>query len=300
LDWNDLRYFLAIARLGTLAGAARELGVDHTTVGRRLAALETALGARLYTRGPEGYALTEAGAAILPNVEAIAHEVEAIARRATADAKVEGKVRLSVADSVSGYFVAMVSQLQARHPGLVVEIVSGHRLVDIRRGEADLAVRFGVAGDPELVVRKIGRVGWSLYGAPAYLDRRGRPTDPANLSGHDVVTVDDAPPHAPVAQWLAQHAGSVRVVMRGNTVSAVVDAAVAGMGLALLPCFAADQQPGLTRLHPGPTAARDILLVAHPDLVRAARLRVTMDFIAETFTRDRAAWSGELPGSGSG
>jgi DNA-binding transcriptional LysR family regulator len=293
LDWNDLRYFLAIARAGSLAAAARELGVDHTTVGRRLAALEATLGARLFTRGPTGLTLTEAGADVLPSVEAIAQQVDAVARRATGgDTRVQGKVRLSVADSLTGYFVPILSQLQVQHPDLMVEILSANRLLDIRRGEADLAVRFGEAGDPDLVARKIGLVGWSIYAAPAYLARKGRP-DPMNLAGHDVVGIEEILPHTPAAQWLARHAAEVRVVMRGNTISAVVEATVAGMGLAPLPCFAADKEPGLTRLFPQLIGARDILLVGHPDLVRAARMRVTMDFIAAAFARDRAAWAGE-------
>jgi DNA-binding transcriptional LysR family regulator len=301
LDWNDLRYFLAIARLGTLAAAARELGVDHTTVGRRLTALETALGARLFVRGPEGFTLTEAGAGILPNAETVAVQMDAIARRATAgDARLEGKVRLTVADSVTSYFVPMLSRLRERHPELVVEILSANRVLDIRRGEADLGVRFGDPGDPDLIARKLGQVGWSVYAAPSYLARKGRPQAPDDLSGHDVVAIDDLLPRAPAALWLARHAASVRVVMRGNTIDAVTEAAVAGIGLAPLPCFVGSREPGLVRLFPDLIGARDILLVAHPDLVGAARVRVTMDCIAELFTRDRAQWAGDAGDAGDG
>src|SRR5450432_2411088 len=131
LDWNDFRYFLAIARAGTLAGAARELSVEHTTVGRRLAALEGALGARLFLRGPDGLAATSAGRAVLPLAEEIAARVEAIERRVSGDdGRIEGTVRISTSEAVSGYLVRAFTALRERLPGLLVEILSGNHAAD--------------------------------------------------------------------------------------------------------------------------------------------------------------------------
>src|SRR5262249_41615405 len=143
VDWNDLRYFLAIARAGTLVGAGRELGVEHTTVSRRLAALETTLGTRLFVRGPEGLLLTGAGTDILPCAEAVAAQIEAIERRISGgDSRVEGVVRLAIPESMNQYTMQMLAALRERYPALRVEVLTDNRAFDLRRGEADVALRF--------------------------------------------------------------------------------------------------------------------------------------------------------------
>src|SRR4051794_11556983 len=131
-DWNDFRYFLAIARAGTLAGAGRALGVEHTTVGRRLSALEAELGTRLFLRGPDGLVATEAGRAILPLAEEIAERFDAIDRRvAGGDDRIEGTVRFSVSELLSGYFVKRFAALRERHPKLLVQISSSNQASDL-------------------------------------------------------------------------------------------------------------------------------------------------------------------------
>jgi DNA-binding transcriptional LysR family regulator len=294
-DWNDLRYLLAIARAGTLTGAARDLGVEHTTVGRRLAALESALGARLFTRGPDGFALTHAGHEILPLAEEIAARIESIERRVSGqDAKIEGTVRLTTSEALSGYFVKQFAALRERHPGLMVEILSGNRAFDLMRGEADLAVRVRETTESELVTRKIGSAGWTLYATPAYVERKGLPSAPEDLGSHDVIGFDSSMGAVPGALWLEEHAKGSHVVMRANSIVAALNAAIFGLGVGVLPCFMADPEPALQRLSPRVLGARDVFLVVHPDLARVARVRAVMDFIVEAFQRDAAAWSGVL------
>jgi DNA-binding transcriptional LysR family regulator len=300
MDWNDLRYFLAIARAGTLVRAGKELGVEHTTVARRLGALEAALGCKLFARGPDGLTLTEAGKQTLPSAEAIAGHVDDILRRVTGgDAKIEGLVRLTIPDSVNSYIVQVLTRLRAQHPGLSFEVLTDNRALDLRRGEADLAVRFRDVDDPDLLVRKLGHAGWSVYAAPAYLARKGPLTAPDKLAGHDVIGF--APSLALVVgqRWIDDHAHGVTVVMRANNLQAAMDAAAAGAGIGLLPCFMADQTPALRRLTPRTIGAREISLVVHPDLAKVARVRATMDFLIDAFLRDAALWNGERPASGN-
>ena len=295
-DWNDLRYFLAVARAGTLAGAARDLGVEHTTVGRRLSAIEGALGARLFTRTPDGFALTEAGRAVQPLAERIAADVEAIERRVSGqDARVEGTVRITTSEALSGYFVRQLGALTERHPRLMVEILSGNRAFDLLRGEADIAVRVRETTEPELVVRKLASAGWSRYANAAYIARKGAPPAPEQLAGHDLVAFDATMGAVPGAQWLSEHGDGATVAMRGNSIVAAMNAAILGLGLTVLPCFIADGESALRRLTPRVLGARDVFLVVHPDLARVARVRAVMDFIIETFERDAARWSGLPP-----
>lgn len=293
MDWNDLRYLLAIARTGTLAGAARDLGVEHTTVGRRLNALESALGTRLFTRGPDGFTPTRAARDILPLAEEIAARVESIERRAVDDSRVEGTVRLTTSEALGGYLVKQLPTLRERHPALLVEILSGNRAFDLMRGEADIAVRIRPTTEPDLLTRKIAVAGWALYGTPAYVARRGAPASAEDLRGHEVVTYDETMGAIPGALWLQKHGEGTSCVMRANSIVAAFNAVILGLGVSVLPCFMSDAEPTLQRLAPQVLGGRDIFLVVHPDLARVARVRAVMDFVVEVFERDAAMWSGE-------
>lgn len=293
MDWNDLRYFLTIARSGSLAKAARELSVEHTTVSRRLGALEGDLGTRLFARGPAGLILTPAGKAMLPLVESIEEEISAIERCVTgADGRAAGTVRLTIPESGNSYFMQRLTELRGRHPELVIELISDNRALDIRRGEADIAVRFAANPDQELIVRKAGKAGWSLYASPAYLARKGTPASVEDVTGHELIGYADLLSMVEGEQWLRSLRPAPLVVMRGNSIAAVARAAVEGIGIAPLPCFAAAQETGLVRITPRVIGERDILVVAHPDLVRVARVRATLDFLVELFHRDASLWSG--------
>ena len=292
-DWNDFRYFLAIARSGSLAGAARELGVEHTTVGRRLSALEADLGARLFLRGPDGLIATDAGRGILPLAQEIEARFEAIGRRVSGgDDRIEGTVRFSISEALSGYFVKHFAALRERHPSLVVQISSGNHASDLMRGEADLAVRAREVTEPDLLARKVACAGWSLYAAHDYVARKGAPATPEDLRGHDVIGFDDSLRNTPGGLWLDAHANGTNIVMRGNSIVAAINAAICGMGVGVVPCFLAETEPLLRRLTPRVLGGRDIYLVVHPDLARVARVRAVMDFVVDLFTKDAALWSG--------
>jgi DNA-binding transcriptional LysR family regulator len=190
-------------------------------------------------------------------------------------------------------FVRQLAALRERHPALSVEILSGNQAFDLLRGEADLAVRVREVTEPELVARKVAVAGWALYATPGYVERKGAPSSPEDLRGHDVISFAKSLAAVPGAQWLDAHDTGTQIVLRANSIVAAFNAAVFGMGLTALPCFMADPEPALRRLAPRVLGARDVFLVVHPDLARVAKVRAVMDFIVETFTRDALLWSGQ-------
>jgi DNA-binding transcriptional LysR family regulator len=292
-DWNDLRYLLAVARAGTLAGAARELGVEHSTVKRRLAAMEAAMGARLFTQSRDGFALTPVGQDVLPLAQDVAKAIDGIERRVHgADTRVEGTVRLTTSEALSGYMVKQLAALRANHPALLVEVLAGNRSYDLSRREADIAVRAAPVQDPDLIARKVSVAGWSLYAAQSYVDRKGAPAPFEDLRGHELIVFDATLANSPGAVWVEAHGCGAEVVLRANSLVAALNGAVAGIGIAALPCFIGDVERALVRLTPAILGTRDVWLVVHPDLAKVARVRVVMDFLLALFERDRALWAG--------
>jgi DNA-binding transcriptional LysR family regulator len=249
--------------------------------------------ARLFTRGPTGLSLTDAGRAIEAEATAIAERVASIERRVSAlDSRVCGTVRLTIPEAVDDYFVPELSSLRERYPELAIELLSDNRALDLGSGKADLAVRFVATQDPDLIVRKAGQAAWSVYAAPDYVRRRGGLRAPGDLRGHDVIGVDDSLADTVGARWLRAAASGARIALRGNSTSALVNAVAAGLGIGALPCFLASRHGGLVPLMPGSIGARDITIAMHPDLARTARVRVVYDLLLSLFARDASLWSG--------
>jgi DNA-binding transcriptional LysR family regulator len=293
-NWNDYRYFLALARAGTLGGAARDLGVEHTTISRRVAALEAELGAKLFIRTPEGFALTAAGMSAHARVAEAAGLLDAVEMGVGGeDEAVRGTVRVAMSEGFAPFLVKRLALLRERHRDIVVDVLASDSVVDLTRREADIAVRFGSTPQGALLVRKIGEIGWALCGAASYLERAGKPASPERLEGHDVVAYDDAHAHLPGAQWLAAHAAGAHIVMRCSNLIAALNATLMGMGLAALPAHFVAAEPTLVPIGPSFSHA-DITLVVHPDLARAARVRAVMDFIIEVVQTERRLLRGEL------
>jgi DNA-binding transcriptional LysR family regulator len=277
-NWDDLRYFLRAAQTKTLAGAARSMGVEHTTIGRRLSALERALGAPLVLRGPEGLTLTPLGERILP----LAMDVErAVAAAREGAVSQRTRVRLSIPQALTCLFTEALVQLRLDHPEIAVEFIGANRPPDLKRGEVDLAVVVRAVVDETLVQRSLGIVGWSLYAAPSYLARRPEPIDLNDLSGHDIVALATDSTAAPAAKWLAKHAGKANVVSRSNASAALVDATVSGAGLGLLPCFLAEKEGKLTRLTPAVLTTHPVWLVYRREVRIAQPVRHVINFVIE-------------------
>ena len=245
LDWNDLRHFLAAARARTLAGAARGLGVEHSTIGRRLTALERALGGALFVRGPDGLRLTPLGDKLVPLAEQIERSANALQAEVSAET---ARVRFAVLTGCVTLFSPHMEKLRRSHPEISVEFVSSNRRIDLHKDEADLAMRVGPIRDERLLARKVADAGWSLYASPEYLDRRGAPLDPRGLAGHDLVGFGEHLAWLEGAQWLVEHGRGANVAVQAQEPADLVAAAAAGAGLAVLPCEVANTDPRLKRL----------------------------------------------------
>ena len=289
MDWDDVRFFLTVYRSGSSNAAARKLRVQHTTVGRRLAVLEAALGERLFIRTPEGLTPTEAAVAIAPFAEEAERCFLAIERQVRrTDGGIEGKVRLTTSEAFSSYLIRHLAKLQARHPNLTVEIDTSNAVSDLARGEADIAVRMVPTAQQDMICRRIGEAGWSLFGSADYVARRGFPNLANGLAGHDVIGFGESLAESPGARWLGTNANDAHVPLRGESIVAVINAASAGIGMALAPCFLASTAPNLRQLVPQVLTSREIWLVYHPEVARLARVRVAIDFIVEIVSADRA------------
>lgn len=292
LDWDDLRFFLAIARLRSLSAAARELRVTQSTVGRRLASLESGLGARLLHRTPEGYVPTLAGEAIMGQAERVEAEMRAVERTVGGrDAQLEGVVRVTAVDSLASHvLVPCFAALQAGSPEVALELVAEVRHLSLSMREADVAVRLAPFEGHDLVVRRIGTLAYALYASPAYLARHGPPDFAAGCAGHRLVAGLDGAEVPQVAGWLAEIAPRASVALRTDSPEAQLRGALCGAGIACLARLRGDAfGDQLCRIAPpqGPATAIGIWLAVHKDNRRTPRIRLVMDAVVAAF-RDRA------------
>jgi len=300
LDWNDVQYFLAIHRAQTLAGAARALKVEHTTVGRRLSAMEKALGAKLFVRTPDGYQPTRMGEEILPMAEQAEASLLAIERVALADDdRAEGTVRVTTSESFGGLLGRWFAELRTKHPRITVELLTGNAQLDLTRREADIAVRFSPTREGNLVCRRVATAVWAPFASRAYVEARGGLPESGELAGHDVIGFNAGLANVPGAVWIEEHGAGANVVLRSDSIPAACNAAVAGLGIAVIPLFAGDPEPQLVRLLPRIVQSRPGYLVVHPDLARVARIRVVLAFLVERFASVAAMFEGDAAAPGA-
>lgn len=291
MEWSDLRYVLALADAGSMVAAARSLGVEHTTVSRRIAALERSLGVRLFVRTPDGQRPTSAGEAAIATGRAVHRSILELERAiAGNDDRPSGTVRLTTTEGFLPVVVPHLARLHADYADIRVELLTGNAVFDLHRNEADLALRLLPTDRDDLVVRHLSRIGWSLYASQAYL--AGHPWQgPTAWAGHRVIYFEESLQGTPGQRWLGRHTGEAEVVLRSNSIPSCAAAAAAGLGIACLPCLHGDRDPRLQRLG-DPVAAGDLWLVAHPDRLRIVRNRVVWDFLAEMATLERVLLTG--------
>lgn len=298
IRWDDVRYFLAIHRCGTLSGAARALAVDQTTVGRRLSAIEESLNARLFDRTPDGFLLTSAGESILAAAEKVEASVLELENQVSGeDGRTAGVVRLATSEAFAVTFLLeRIGELRRRYDGIHVEVFVGQSMVDLSRREADIALRIRPRGlppaQPHLIARKLSDIAFALYGARDYIERQGRPVRPDVLCDHRLIGWCSDVSSIPGVDWLGQAGREGEVVVRCSSILSLIRAAQAGIGLAVLPCYAAEAHPELERLS-DPIDWSELWLVVHPDIRRAARVRAVMDFLIEVVENRAAVLRGE-------
>jgi DNA-binding transcriptional LysR family regulator len=285
LNWDDLKYFVAVARHGSTLAAARALEVNQSTVQRRLVELERRIGRALVQRLASGYRLTEFGLEMLPHAERVAQAVHALEQqlRARRD-DASGVVRVTCPEPLVYRLTnsPLLERFHQRHPGLRVEFVMSDRYLDLAGGEADIALRSGDTDDGVLVGRKIGDSLWAVYASRAYVERHGAPGGVAELAGHALVGFDETLAGHRAARWLAEVAPGAAPVARSNSVLGLLYSVKASLGVAPLPTALGDAEPDLVRCF-GPVDAltRIWRVLAHPDARHTPRVAAFFDFLVE-------------------
>ncbi len=282
LVWDDLRVFLATYRTRSHAGAARALGVAPTTVGRRLVALEGAVGARLFARTPDGLSPTAAARALLPSAERIeAEALEAERALAGADARATGAVRVTCGDGFANFVLCpALPAFLAAHPGLSLELRAVPQALDLTRGEADVAIRNFRPRERSLVARRLGLEPQALYAAPAYLAARGRPRSAADLDGHDLVLFDREFDRLRGQSWLRSLAPRARIALRTGSTTSMHAACAAGAGMALLSSAFVEGDARFERVLPRLLPPRlEVWSATHADLRASARVDTTLRWL---------------------
>ena len=284
LDWDDLRFFLALARYGSLSAAAKDLHVAQSTMGRRLASLEASLGVRLLNRTPDGYVPTQAGEGVRVHAERLEQEAKALERAVSGrDTRMAGLIRITSADAVATHILApCFADLHLQHPDTMIELIPNSRELSLSMREADISVRLKRPEQHDLVVRRIGSLAFGLYASPAYLSRHAAPDLESGCAGHHLITQFEDIQGSAQAAWLADLAPRAQVAMQTSSHEVAVMATLEGGGLACLARFRADREDGLTRLKvPSASPYAEMFLVVHGDNRRVPRIRVALTQITE-------------------
>ena len=274
-DWEDIRQFVALAREGTLSAAARTLGVDHATVARRVAALEASTGLKLVDRRARATLLTEDGRRIAAVAAPMEEAAFALSRTAqAAKPGVDGEVTISAPPNFASAVIApQLVRLRQQHPGIRIKLMGEKRRASLSRREADVALRLSRPVETGLFMRKIGSFGFSLYGAPAYLNKT--PPHAFAFIGYDASLAE-----SPQEVWLRAVIGEREVVLRTNDLETQIAAARSGLGIAALPHYLGEGDPRLQRHDvPGRPVSRDVWLLVHRDLRQVPPVRAVMEFL---------------------
>ena len=292
-SWDDIQYVLAVARSGSFLAASKRLGTNQSTIGRHVQRLEKRLGAKLFDRYSHGMRLTPTGSSLVEKARNMENAVNEIERHlAGVDQKMTGLVRIAVPEGISTYWLTPVMlDFQTRHPQVCIELIGGTGHIDLLAREADIAIRLSVPKQDRYVVSRVGRVRFSLFADPKYLNRYGEPTSIEELCGsHRVVDHGGYAVLDGLAGWHAIVARCAQVVFRPNTTGAFVAAVRAGYGIGLFPDFYRIVAPDLIRLPVEPSVQSPLWLLSHAETNRSARVHAVFTYLADRFRQDRRAW----------
>jgi DNA-binding transcriptional LysR family regulator len=288
LDWNDLRYFLAVAREGSTLAAGRHLRVSQTTVARRIAALEAAVGFPLFDKRQAGYALTPAGEGLMERARQVDIAATAFSEAATAEKRdTSGTVRITTQEIFMILLAPMLRELHDRHPEIMIELDDSQDFRDLGEGEADVALR-SAHGDlgPGVVGRRIGPDDWTLYCSRGYANEHGVPRTRAQLRKHAFIGGGGPKLWRAYSTWLHDLGLDDRVVMHHASAMGMLSAIRSGLGIAVLPCIVADAEPDLVQcVPPRGDHGRTMWLVTHERVKRTPRVRTVIDFLYDRIMR---------------
>jgi len=297
-DWNDLSFFLELARQGRLAPAGRRLKVDHTTVSRRIAELERSLECKLFDRTLDGFVLTDTGQRLLRYAETIESNILAITQEVGGvQTELGGTVRLATMEGIASlYLTRVLRRFRDNHPNILIELVTSPHHINMTKREADISLSFMKPQGKRLLVENIGGFELRLYGAPDYLAARGDPQTINDLRHHmfvdyveDLISIDEV-------RWLHDVVTDPPTVFRSSSMIAQQNAAAAGLGLVLLPCFAGTPDPRLRPVLVGTVSVhRDIWLAVHDDFQFIPRVNAVCQFLHERIAADQPFLQGSGP-----
>jgi DNA-binding transcriptional LysR family regulator len=291
LVWDDLKYFLAFARAGSMQAAGKLLRVNQSTVQRRIAELEERVGRRLIERHLGSYRLTELGQEVRPAAEAVETAVTSFERLLAASNKdITGTIRVTCGSILADRLrrTTLLDTFHARHPSLQVELIISDRFLDLSKGEAEIAIRLGEPQDEALVGRKIADAPWAVYASRDYIERCGRPARPEDIERHVIVACGEPIAHYPGAEWLRSVAPHAIVASRSDNWPGLVLAVKSGAGLAALLAFQGDNEKELVRIIDDIGLVTPYYLLMHRDMRHAPRIRAFADFVASEIKGFRA------------
>lgn len=285
LDWDDLRIFLAVVQHGSTIAAARALGVNQSTVQRRLARFEQRISGQLFERQPTGYRLTATGESLVSHAKRVEAAVLTFADAVkTVVRSSSGVVRVTCPEPLVFLIrkSSLIERFEDQHPGIHVEFVMSDKYLDLAKGDADVALRSGDTEDNELVGRKIADSNWAVFASHAYIEREGQPGDIADLRAHRLVGFDESMSNHRVSKWLASIVPKECIVARNDSVLGVLYAVKAAIGVGALPTALGEAQPDLVRvLGPVPELARIWRILAHPSVRHRHNVAAFFDFIVQ-------------------
>lgn len=288
-NWNDLVFFLELARQGRLMPAARRLKVDHTTVSRRISELEKDLAVKLFERRSDGFVLTEDGHRLF----AIAEKMEGLGLTVletirAAPSELSGRIRLTTMEGIAAFYLTeRLLEFNERHPDILVELVTERHLINLSKREADISISFVPPLGPRLNVRRAGVFRLGLFASPAYLERRGVPQSRAELPHHDFVDYVVDLIAIPKVHWILDVLDPEHVVFRSSSMTAQQNAIAAGRGIGLLPFFSARKDPRLVGvLLDSVRVERELFIAVHEDIQFLGRVRALTRFLFDLFDKD--------------
>jgi len=293
MEWNDLNLILAVGRAGTLAGAARLLGMNHSTVFRRLNNIEQRLGVRLFDRFPSGYVQTEAGEAAIRSAEIIEDQIHDLSRELVGkDLRLQGKIRVTAPEGIAQRILgAHLTRFSELHPDIQIDLIALNGDLQLSRREADLAVRVTTQPPESAIGKRVCDFQFSLYATRAYLQKHARSTAPE----YDWVQTYESRDWFTPAVWKKVGRVTPNAVFTSNSIMAVLNAAKAGQGVAPLPCFLADSEKKLVRVIPPPKEMRmELWLLMHSDLRHTARVKVLLQYLYSELSRQKDQFTGHI------
>jgi DNA-binding transcriptional LysR family regulator len=295
-DWSDLRFVLAVGQEGTLAGAARRLGVTHPTVFRRLRDMEARLETTLFERQRRGYVPTVSGAAVIEVAEGISEDILTLERRIGGhNIRLSGVLRLTTVETlIRDVLCHTLQRFSQTHPNIQLELVISNQLASLSKRETDMAIRIATEVPEQLEGERLSNVAHAVYAAAGYLEKKSR----QDLGQCSWLMLEESFGHTPFNPWIRKTYPEAPIALRSNTVLTLFEATRSGFGLSILPYFLADPEPGLVRLtDPIDELTAGLWLLVHPELINAARVHAFKAFFLPEMADIRPLLEGERPTS---